>query len=76
MKAKWALAATSFCLAAAAGLSGSANAASPKFDACLKEAEGKGLYVSNTGGKAVGGRANAGLAAQRKVFMKECMARK
>jgi hypothetical protein len=77
MKAKLGCTAFIVCLVAGAvNLSGSASAASPKFDACLKEAEAKGLYVSNTGGRAVGGRANAAMASQRKAFMKECMAKK
>jgi hypothetical protein len=53
-----------------------ASAANPKYAACLKEAEGKGLVVTHAQGRAAGGRANAGLASQRQAFMKECMARR
>jgi hypothetical protein len=76
MKAKSALVAISIALAAAFILCGRAQAANPKYQACLKEAEGKGLLVTNTGGRAMGGRANAALAGQRKAFMQECMTRK
>jgi hypothetical protein len=53
-----------------------ANAANAKYASCLKEAEGKGLLVTHTQGKAAGARANAGLASQRQAFMKECMVRR
>jgi hypothetical protein len=76
MKARSALVAVSVALATAFVLPGHAQAANPKYQACLKEAEGKGLLVTNTGGKAMGGRANASLSGQRKAFMQECMARK
>ena len=60
---------------AASGFIAPASAASPKYTACMKEAEAKGLLVTQTGGRAAGARANAGLASQRKAFMTECMAR-
>jgi hypothetical protein len=53
-----------------------ASAASPKYTACLKEAEAKGLLTTHTQGRAAGARANAGLASQRNAFMTECMARR
>jgi hypothetical protein len=45
----------------------------PKREACLKEAEAKGLYT--TGGRNPG-RFNESTAPQRQEFMKECMGRK
>jgi hypothetical protein len=56
-----------------------AGAANPKFDACLKEAQSKGLYIpagANSQAKSADARANRGLASQRQAFMKECMARR
>jgi hypothetical protein len=47
MKARSALVAVSVALAATFILSGHAQAANPKYQACLKEAEGKGLLVTN-----------------------------
>ncbi len=44
-----------------------------KRDACLKEAETKGLYTS---GSRNPGKFNQMMAPQRQEFMKECMARR
>jgi hypothetical protein len=46
--------------------------ADPKRDACLKEAEAKGLYTSSGRNP---GRFNEMNAPQRKAFMTACMAR-
>lgn len=44
-----------------------------KREACLKEAESKGLYTS---GSRNPGKLNASMAPQRQEFMKDCMSRK
>jgi hypothetical protein len=45
----------------------------PKREACLKEAQAKGLYVTGTRNP---GTSNNYLAPQRKEFMMECMRRR
>ena len=45
----------------------------PKREACLQEAQAKGLYTTGTRNA---GTANSYMAPQRRVFMKECMARR